>query len=81
MVFRIHRTGETNRSAIDIDLATRRLMIAGKDLHQRGFAGAVLTDDRMNLAGANGQRNILQDLDDPERLRQAACIKQRRTYG
>ncbi|MNL77666.1 hypothetical protein D3C87_2038990 [compost metagenome] len=56
-------------------------MIAGKDLHQSGFAGPVLADDRVNLAGANGQRNILQDLDDPERLRQAACFKQRRIDG
>ena len=52
-----------------IDAAARREM-AAEDLHQRRLAGAVLADDRVDLAGADADRHVAQDLDRPERARQ-----------
>ena len=39
------------RLAVDADLALVRLQVAGEDVHQRRFAGAVLADDGVDLAG------------------------------
>jgi hypothetical protein len=40
-----------------------------EDLHQRRPAGAVLADDRMDIAGAHADRNVAQNLDRAERTR------------
>ena len=39
-----------HRRAIEQQLAGRRLLDAGQDLHERGLAGAVLADQRVDVA-------------------------------
>jgi hypothetical protein len=68
VLFRIDRPRKADDLSVDRKFAVCRLMVAGKDLHQGGFAGAVLADDRVNLSGTHGQRNILEDFDNAERL-------------
>ncbi|WP_455854167.1 hypothetical protein [Ensifer canadensis] len=43
-------------------------MIAGQDLHQRGFAGTVFADDGVDFAGPHGHIDVAQHLDDAKRL-------------
>src|SRR6266581_2849908 len=40
------------------DLAAVRLVVAVQDAHQGGLAGAVLTDDAVDRAGAHGERHV-----------------------
>ena len=52
---RFLRVGERDRLALPVDFAGRALMDGGQDLDERGLAGAVLADDRVNLAFLEGQ--------------------------
>ncbi len=45
---------------------------AREHLHQRGFAGAVFADDRMDLAFAHGQVDVVQRLHTREAFLDAA---------
>ena len=47
---RVMRAGEAARAAVDRDLAAIRPMHAAEDAHQRRLAGAVLADQRVDLA-------------------------------
>jgi hypothetical protein len=44
----------------DTDLSGVRSNKSTKNLDYGGFAGAILTDDRSNLAGRDGDRDILE---------------------
>jgi hypothetical protein len=46
-------------------------MDAGQDLDQRALTGPVLTDQAMDLAGQQVQRDAVQRLGSPEPLRDA----------
>ena len=59
---------EMDRHALDGDLALVRLVDAGQDLHQRRLAGAVLADQRGDLAGIERQRHVMQGPDTGEAL-------------
>ena len=48
----------TVRLAVDADRARVRLVDAGQDLDQRALAGAVLADQRVDLAGAQVERHV-----------------------
>ena len=43
------------RCAVDADLALVRRIEPGGDVHQRGLAGAVLAEQRVDLAGIDGE--------------------------
>ena len=47
----VERRSKMRRLAVDEDLAFVRLKIAREDMHERGLAGAVLADDRVDFAG------------------------------
>ena len=51
--------GRTLLLAIDEDLALVRLQQPEQDVHQRRLAGAVLADDRVDLAALDGEVHIL----------------------
>src|SRR5205823_254200 len=48
---RVARRGEVDGIAVDDDLAGIGTVDAGEDVHQRRLAGAVLTEERVDLAG------------------------------
>jgi hypothetical protein len=48
------------RSAVNGDLAGRRLIHLGKQLDQGGLARAVLTDDRDHRAGRQVQADVVE---------------------
>ena len=54
---------EGDRLAAKQDIAARRRLITGQALHQRGFAGAVLANQRMHLAGPQCEVDTVQNLD------------------
>src|SRR5438552_1014871 len=56
------------------DLATVRLIDAGKDLHQRALAGPVLASKRMHQARAKAEINVAENLDWPEAFGNAAKL-------
>ena len=64
----IVRGRERDRGAIEAQLAGGRAKQPGKDLEQRGFAGAVLAHHRVDAAGPERQADPTQDGDAPERL-------------
>ncbi|GAB1363062.1 hypothetical protein MASR1M32_22980 [Rhodobacter sp.] len=72
---------EAGRRAIKQDLAFGRRQIAAKDLHHRRFAGAVFTDQGVDLAGIQGEVDAVQDLDGAETLADPAQLKCRRGGG
>ena len=50
--------GEADRLAVDGDAAGGRLMHAGDQLHQRRLAGAIVADQRHDLAGVEVEREL-----------------------
>ena len=76
-VFGIHGPGKDNRPVVDEDLAARRRLVAGEDLHQGRLARTVLADDGMHLARPHGQRHVVQHLDRTEALGKAPRGKDR----
>jgi hypothetical protein len=64
--------------AVDPDRAGVLRVHAGEDLHQRRLAGAVLADERVDLAGAQVEVDAVQDVDAEEALADAAHLEQRR---
>ena len=57
------------------DLAAVGLVHAGHDLDQRRLAGAVLAEQRMDFAGVERERHVLQRLRGVEPLGDAADIQ------
>jgi len=53
---------------------------AGDDLHQRAFAGAILTDETMDLADLQRKIDGAQSLHAAERFGDAGEFEQRRTH-
>ena len=49
--------------AVEADLAGVGLVDAGKDLHQRGLAGAVLADERDDLAARDLEVHLVESED------------------
>ncbi len=58
----LQRAGQLDRLALEEDLSLVAGVDAGEDLHQRGLAGAVLTDEDEDLARSNLEVHILQRL-------------------
>ncbi|MBB3979674.1 hypothetical protein GGQ64_004918 [Rhizobium azooxidifex] len=61
--FRLDRVSKLDRLAVHEQPAFRRRDVTGQQLHQRRLAGAVFTDDGVNLSRADIKRNIRQDSD------------------
>ena len=56
---RVRWRGETDLMAIDGDGSAVRLLHAVQDLHQRRFASAILTDQRVDRAGSDRDVNVM----------------------
>ncbi len=74
----IARRAEMHRMPIEPHLALILGVHAGDDLHQRGFARAVLADKPMDLAGRGGKIHRAQGRDAAERLGDPGKFQQRR---
>ena len=77
----VDRAGEDHRAAVEQDVTLARRQMAGEDLHQGGFAGAVLANDGVHLAGAKPERDVTEHLDRAERFRQMLRLEQVRCSG
>ena len=69
--------GEARRAPVDQDLAGVRLIDAGDDLDQRRLARAVLAEQRVNLAGADVERDAAQRAHAGKALLEVAHLEQR----
>ena len=74
----VARLVEDDRRAAMADDAAVRLEHAFEDAHHRRLAGAVLADQRQQLAGAERQRHVVQRLHDAEPLRD---MLERKEFG
>ena len=72
---------EGHRLAVDQDLAFVRAVDAGQDLDEGRFAGAVLADQRGDLARIEGDADVVECLDAREDLRNAAHFENGRLAG
>ena len=72
------RIAEIGRTAVEENLASVPAHGTAEDLHQRGFAGAVLAEERMHFAGAHLQGGVGQRLNAGILLADAAHLQQRR---
>ncbi len=72
---RVDRARQLDRRTVEPDRAASRGQMAAEHLHQRRLARAVLADDRVDLAGARGDRDVAQNLDRAERARQPHCLE------
>ena len=66
------RIGEGHRLAVELIVPDARLMHAGQDLDQRRFAGAVVADQRHDLAGMDVEIDVGERRDRAEILGDAA---------
>src|SRR5258708_38911359 len=60
MLSRVQRSGEDDRFSADRQRAAVGRHVAGQNWNARGLAGAVLADQRMNLAAPQVHRNAAQ---------------------
>ena len=67
--------------ALDEDLALVRVVEPVEDVHQRGLAGAVLAEQRMHLACAEVEVDVVVREDAREVLRDAAQLEYDRTVA
>src|SRR6516164_2703234 len=74
----IARTGEAHRPALEHDLAPARLEQAGEDLHQGGFAGAVVADDAEHFAAGEMEIDVVERRDRAEELGDATRLEKRK---
>ncbi len=65
---RLARIAEPDRPAIEPHLPRIRLVHAGQDLDQRGLAGAVLAQQRVDLATPDGEVHMIECLHADEAL-------------
>jgi hypothetical protein len=72
---------EMHRLAVQQDRAGIRSFNPGEDLHQGGFAGAVLADDREHLAAPQVDVDVFQGLHAGKGLRYASCFEKERHGG
>ena len=56
----VERGSKMRRLAVDKDLAFAWAKIAREDMHERGLAGAVLANDRVNFASAKAQVDMVE---------------------
>ena len=81
---RVARRAERDRLAVDQDLARVRPVEPGEDVHQRALAGAVLAEQRVDLAAAQVEVDAVvrqhagEALDDPARLERGHGPRRRR---
>ena len=66
-----------DRSTSQKDLAAIRLMYTGYDLDERRFAGAVLAEQGVNLAGMKRERDVIERLCGVEALGDATNLQDR----
>ncbi len=80
---RLRRAAEAHGRPVDEDAAAVRLEDAFEQPHQRRLAGAVLADQRQDLAGPDLEADALERLDDAEALghaldgHQGCCLTHR----
>ena len=72
---RFRGAADLDRLAGEQDFAAVGLIDAGDDLDQRGFAGAVLAEQRMDLAGVKGERDVFERLRRVEALGDVAHLQ------
>src|SRR5205807_1745417 len=65
---RLARVAESASDTIHEDASGVGLVDAGEDLDQRGFAGAVLADDRVDFARCELERDLVESLSGEEAL-------------
>ena len=75
---RLLRAAEVDLAPVDADRARVRPVDAGDDLDQRRLAGAVLAQQRMDLAGTDVEADVVQRPHAGERLAQALDRQHRR---
>jgi len=73
----VPRVGDVGEPAVDQDLATVGGVEAIEDRHQRRLAGAVLSQQRMDLAGTNVEVDSVVGDDRAEPLRDAPQLERR----
>ena len=78
VALRLGGAADRDRLAGQEDLAAVRLVDAGHDLDQRRLAGAVLAEERVHLAGMEGQRDGLERLGRGKALGDVANFEDRR---
>ena len=73
----VGRAGDLDRLAVEQDLALVRRGEAVEDVHQRGLARAVLAEQRVDLARADGQVDVVVGQDARVALGDAAHLERR----
>ena len=74
----VARAVDRDRPALEAELARVVAVDAADALDQRGLAGAVVADQRGDLAGVDGEVDVAQHLDRAEALVDPAQLEQRR---
>ena len=74
---RLERAADPNRAAIDEGLARVRLLDPGHDLDEGRLARAVLPEEGVDLAGEEGQRDVVERLGRAEALGDAPDLDDR----
>ena len=73
--------GQCDGRPVDQDLSLIGGDDAGKRLDERALAGAVMSDQGVNLASAQRERHIVERDDRPERLGDATHFQRQRRIG
>src|SRR5690606_30391534 len=73
----VFRAGEPDRATIENQIAFGRLVEAGEDFHQRGFAGAIVAHNAQYLAVVDAEIDVAQRGDGAEIFGDAARIEKR----
>ncbi len=71
----VSRTGDARELSVDQDLARIWMHQSVEDVHQRGLARSVLAHKGVDLAGADGEVNVVVGHDPGKRLRDAAHLE------
>ena len=72
----VDRPLENQRRAVEFERAASRALVAAEDFHQRGLAGAVFSDDRMDFARPEREVDVRKDFHRTERARQSHDFEQ-----
>ena len=73
------RARDGSRRALDQILPRVRRVDPGDDLHQSALARSVLAEERVDIAGIQGQRHVVKGADAGKRLADVLQLEQRRT--
>src|SRR5947207_5622604 len=79
-VLRVPGIFDTYRHAVEFYFAATLLVSSAQDLHQSGFAGAVLAEQHVNLASAQLKVNLIQSQDPWESLADLRHLQKRRSH-